>query len=157
MAFESLHEIAKNSRNSRGSITPKALVSVTQAYYADKNSRIITIRLTADALSQARMQVSDRVDIAYDPDSNLWRVALIQDLKTKKGYAISGSSQSKHGQIRFTHYQGMPLISEENTRKARAFSEDEKVAFSPGQIIFSLAEIKTHEKSVNEELFTMET
>ena len=154
MAFESLHDIAKKSRKPkyRGASTPKSLVSVTQSFYEDRDLRVLTIRLTVEALLQARMQIGDRVDIAYDFSEKLWRVALVQDQESKKGYAISGSSKSGNGQVRFTHYTGMPLISEEKTRKARGFSDNKKTAFSPGNIIFSLLATTTEDQAETADL-----
>ncbi|PST98657.1 hypothetical protein C9J03_26150 [Photobacterium gaetbulicola] len=141
MAFESLHEIAKAARSgsSRGGSTTKSIISITQAYYQNRDARVITIRLSEKALSEARMQVGDRVDVAYDRENKLWRVALISDLSVK-GYAISGTANSARGQVRFTHYEPMPLIAPKYTRKANAFSIDEDIQFSPGQIIFSINE-----------------
>lgn len=145
MAFLSLHDMSRAART--GSVrqkttATKALLSITQAYYAKNNTTILTIRLTEKALENARMQVGDRVDVAFDPENNLWQVALVND-GSNRGYAISGAKNSARGQIRFTYYEPMPLIAATKTRKANAFSKDNEMIFNPGQIIFKLDEEKT--------------
>ena len=147
MAFESLHDIAKQSRKSRGraSGTPRALISITQAYYKERETTVLTFRLTAEAMEKARFKQGDRADIAYDKENNLWQISAIPSAARNVGYAVSSSSKTGVGQIRLTYYDGMPVIADKKTRKARGFSDDEKVEFSLGQVIFSIKNVECNE------------
>ena len=128
MAFLSLHDMSKNAR--KGSVrkkttATKALLSITQVYYAKNNTTVLAIRLTEKALENARMQVGDRVDVAFDPENNLWKVALVND-GSNRGYAISGTKNSARGQIRFTYYEPMPLIAAIKTKIKVEITTNEK-------------------------------
>ena len=143
MAFQSYSDIAKAQRKSKGR-TPtsaKSLLSITQKIYDKKDDKrsVLTMRVSVQAMDNARFKVGDKVDIAYDPDRALWQVAL-QHEKTG-GYAISGAKDGAVGTIRLTLYEGMKGIYKDDAAcSVRIFSDDESVNCSAGRIIFAVKE-----------------
>lgn len=136
MGFVSLHDLAKKGRKSPGKGNmPIPAVAVTQAYYESREACILTVRISPEGMDSARLKKGDKVDVQYDPESNFWRVKLSVG---GKGYAISGTAKSETGVVRFTHYEGMPLIAERQARKVRAFADEQTIQYGAGEVTFSL-------------------
>lgn len=144
MDFISFDEVVKKkaTRRTGARSAVSSLATVTQVLYheREKPSRITTIRLSEEAMNRARFKIGDRVDIAFSPDGNMWRLKSIDD--ENRGYKISGATKTaKVGVIRGTWYEGLPLIGGDiKIIRARMSSKDSKTNISIGEIILSFEE-----------------
>lgn len=101
----------------------------------------MTIRISDTVLNQARINKKDRVDVAFSEDGLTWRIKLLpQD--SSSGYAITAATkESRVGVIRFTWYEGMPLMGgDENVLKAKSKAGLNNIKTNPAEIIFKLEE-----------------
>ena len=145
MAFKSFIEIAKERKRTKRKpiLKPKSLLSITQKSYEDKNRRtLLTIRISAEAMKQSRIQIGDRVDIAHDVKTNQWQISVLTtDPNSNTGYKISGKKTSKTSSVRFSIYKGMKTIADPTLPSSvRILSNDQNVRCSTGKIIFTLDE-----------------
>lgn len=141
MNFTSISEIAKKRSSKSGRAPSVQGITVSQVHYKDreKPSRIMTIRIADAILSQARMNKGDRVDIAFSENGMTWRIKLLpQDSTT--GYSISAATKtSTVGVIRFTWYEGMPLLGGDSSIiKAKSKAGLNNIKTTPAEIIFTL-------------------
>lgn len=136
MGFVSIGDLAKSRRkpNGKGGVGVP-LIAVTQAYYESRTTCMITISLSAICMDRSRLKKGDKVEVFYNPDDSMWKLKLNTQ---GKGYTISGNQNSESGIVRFTHYQGMPLIGDRTERLVRAVCEDESVEPVPGEVVFKL-------------------
>lgn len=143
MKFTSISEIAKKRSSKSGRSPSVQGITVSQVYYKDreKPSRIMTIRVAEAVLIQARMNKKDRVDIAFSEDGKTWRIKLLgQD--SSAGYTVTAATkESTVGVIRFTWYEGMPIIGgDEKIIKAKSKAGIHNIKTSPAEIIFTIEE-----------------
>ncbi|KMW72993.1 hypothetical protein TI10_12815 [Photorhabdus luminescens subsp. luminescens] len=143
MEFISVSDVAKRRAKRSGRSSVVSGITITQVYYYEREtpSRVMTIRISEDIVTRARLKRGDKIDIGFSPDGKTWRLKVMpQD--SLGGYSMTTSTKiSKSGILRLTWYKGIPLFGDNpKVAKSRVHSDSKIMKVSPAEVIFSISE-----------------
>lgn len=137
------------SRKGSTKAKPNNLVVIRQRgrYTNGKLIKQLEFFLSGKLMELMRVKVNDRINIAFHPQMNKWRLKL-EDTPSA-GYSISKAGDK--GKVRVTITESTPcLIYADDIALAQSVSNDANICCQMGEAIFSIQEIEVIENIKNE-------
>ena len=96
-------------------------IVITQNIKNGTKTEEMSIRVSTTLLTQAKINIGDKVDILWDEENGLWRIQ-----KQNRGYSITGKDGSPTHLIRYTLKNGHHKLTDDVNELPKKLSFDTK-------------------------------